>query len=972
MAGAGAGQDERDCLGPAPGRTGRRALVSVDSFGSKGRLDVGGKDYEIFRLSAVEGVERLPYSLKVLLENLLRTEDGANITADHIRALAQWDADAEPSVEIQFTPARVVMQDFTGVPCVVDLATMREAVRDLGGDATKINPLAPAELVIDHSVIADLFGAPDSFERNVDLEYERNRERYQFLRWGQTAFSEFKVVPPGTGIVHQVNIEHLARTVMTREVDGALRAYPDTCVGTDSHTTMVNGIGVLGWGVGGIEAEAAMLGQPVSMLIPRVVGFKLTGELPEGATATDLVLTITEMLRKHGVVGKFVEFYGPSVANVPLANRATIGNMSPEYGSTCAIFPIDAETVRYLKLTGRSEEQVALVEAYAKEQGLWHDPSAEPAYSEHVELDLSTIVPSLAGPKRPQDRVILAEAKESFRSALANYVSAGVTGGDDRKPGVPQNEQPFGVAGSADEASAESFPASDPPAATHDDPADQPVSAIVGDVTGRPSNPVRTTLSSGETIELDHGAVTIAAITSCTNTSNPSVMIGAALLAKKAVELGLSRKPWVKTTLAPGSKVVMDYYDRAGLTPYLDKLGFNLVGYGCTTCIGNSGPLPEEVSAAVNEGDLAVVSVLSGNRNFEGRINPDIKMNYLASPPLVVAYALAGTMDIDITTEPLGTSSDGEPVYLRDIWPSSQEIEETVESAIASEMFTRDYADVFAGDERWQSLPTPEGNTFAWDQESTYVRKPPYFEGMPATPAPVADIENARTLLKLGDSVTTDHISPAGSIKADSPAGKYLSEHGVERRDFNSYGSRRGNHEVMIRGTFANIRLRNQLAPGTEGGFTRDFTQTDGPVSTIYDAAQNYAAAGTPLVILAGKEYGSGSSRDWAAKGTALLGVRAVIAESYERIHRSNLIGMGVLPLQFPEGESADSLGLTGEETFSITGVTELNEGRTPSTVTVQAGDKSFEARVRIDTPGEADYYRHGGILQYVLRSLLA
>ena len=932
--------------------------VSVDSFGAKGQLEVGEQAYEIFRLSAVEGADQLPYSLKVLLENLLRTEDGANITAEHIRALAGWDENAEPDTEIQFTPARVVMQDFTGVPCVVDLATMREAVRDLGGDATRINPLAPAELVIDHSVIADLFGTADAFGRNVDLEYERNRERYQFLRWGQTAFDEFKVVPPGTGIVHQVNIEHLARTVMTRTVPtsegSVLRAYPDTCVGTDSHTTMVNGIGVLGWGVGGIEAEAAMLGQPVSMLIPRVVGFKLTGELPEGATATDLVLTITEMLRRHGVVGKFVEFYGPAVAAVPLANRATIGNMSPEYGSTCAIFPIDAETVRYLQLTGRSAEQVALVEAYAREQGLWHDPAAEPRFSEHVELDLSTIVPSIAGPKRPQDRVSLTDGKTSFRTALANYASA-----------APET--------TVDEGIEETFPASDPIAVgTAAEVAAPAYSAVVGDVSDRPSARIRTTLADGTEVELDHGAVVIAAITSCTNTSNPSVMIGAALVAKKAVELGLTSKPWVKTTLAPGSKVVSDYYDRAGLTPYLDKLGFNLVGYGCTTCIGNSGPLPEEVSAAVNEADLAVVSVLSGNRNFEGRINPDVKMNYLASPPLVVAYALAGTMDMDITTEPLGTSTDGNPVYLRDIWPTSAEIEEVVESAIQSEMFTRDYADVFAGDERWQSLPTPEGNTFAWDSESTYVRKPPYFEGMAPEPSPVVDFAGARVLLKLGDSVTTDHISPAGSIKADSPAGKYLAGHGVERRDFNSYGSRRGNHEVMIRGTFANIRLRNQLAEGTEGGFTRDFTQADAPVTTIYDAAQAYAAAGIPLVVLAGKEYGSGSSRDWAAKGTALLGVKAVIAESYERIHRSNLIGMGVLPLQFPEGERAESLGLTGTETFEITGVTALNEGRTPRTLTVRAGDKSFEARLRIDTPGEADYYRHGGILQYVLRSLLA
>jgi aconitate hydratase len=916
-------------------------VASLDSFGAKSELRVGDASYEIYEISKVEGHERLPYSLKILLENLLRTEDGANITADHIRALGSWDADADPSVEIQFTPARVLMQDFTGVPCIVDLATMREAVQELGGDATKVNPLAPAELVIDHSVIADIFGREDAFERNVEFEYGRNKERYQFLRWGQTAFNEFKVVPPGTGIVHQVNIEHLARVVMIREGrtgeagSGNKTAYPDTVVGTDSHTTMVNGLGVLGWGVGGIEAEAAMLGQPVSMLIPRVVGFKLSGQLPEGATATDLVLTITQQLRKHGVVGKFVEFYGEGVTVVPLANRATIGNMSPEFGSTCAIFPIDEETVRYLRLTGRSDEQVALVEAYAKAQGLWHDPSAEPAFSERLELDLSTVVPSIAGPKRPQDRVALTDAKAGFRSVLPDYV------GDD------------GV----DEQSRESFPASDAPSSN---------SRANG---SRSHKPTPVTAPDGTVYELDHGAVVIASITSCTNTSNPQVMIGAALLARKAVERGLASKPWVKTTLAPGSKVVMDYYEKAGLIPYLDKLGFNLVGYGCTTCIGNSGPLPDEVSAAVNEADLAVVSVLSGNRNFEGRINPDIKMNYLASPPLVVAYAIAGTMDLDLTTEPLGTDSDGKPVMLADIWPSPREVQDVIDVAVTSEMFTKDYADVFAGDDRWTSLPTPTGNTFDWDTDSTYVRKPPYFEGMQPAPAPVVNISGARVLAKLGDSVTTDHISPAGNIKADSPAGAYLASHGVDKRDFNSYGSRRGNHEVMIRGTFANIRLRNQLLSDVEGGFTYDFTT--GAQATIFDAAQNYAAGGTPLVVLAGKEYGSGSSRDWAAKGTMLLGVRAVIAESYERIHRSNLIGMGVLPLQYPAGATAQSLGLDGTETFTITGVDALNDGTTPATVHVVAGDVAFDAVLRIDTPGEADYYRHGGILQYVLRKML-
>ena len=925
-----------------------------DSFGARRTLDVGGQQFEVFGVDAVPGVERLPFSLKVLLENLLRTEDGLNVTADQIRAVAGWDPGAEPDTEIQFSPGRVIMQDFTGVPAVVDLATMREAVRDLGGDPSVINPLAPAELVIDHSVIADVFGREDAFARNVELEYERNRERYQFLRWGQGAFDQFTVVPPGTGIVHQVNIEHLARVVIVRDDV----AYPDTVVGTDSHTTMVNGLGVVGWGVGGIEAEAAMLGQPVSMLIPRVVGFKLHGRPRDGVTATDLVLTITEQLRDLGVVGSFVEFYGPGVAEVPLANRATIGNMSPEYGSTIAVFPIDDETVRYLRFTGRSEQQVALVEAYAKAQGLWHDPSREPTFSQTLELDLGTVVPSIAGPKRPQDRIALSDAKGAFRAAVADFVSGGGDGS---------------VRGSVDESIAESFPASDPPAVSngansvHTDP---PLSE------GRPSNPVAVTFEDGTTFELDHGAVTIAAITSCTNTSNPSVMIGAALLAKRAVERGLGRKPWVKTTLAPGSKVVMDYYDRAGLTPYLDKLGFNLVGYGCTTCIGNSGPLIPEVSAAVNAHDLAVTSVLSGNRNFEGRINPDVKMNYLASPPLVVAYALAGTMDVDLTTEPIGVDADGVDVYLHDLWPSAIEVQEVIDGAIASETFTREYADVFAGDELWQGLPTPTGDTFAWDGASTYVRKPPYFEGMQREPEPVTDVAGARVLAVLGDSVTTDHISPAGSIKADSPAGHYLADQGVAPRDFNSYGSRRGNHEVMIRGTFANIRLRNALAGGREGGFTTDFTNTERPVVSIYEAAESYRAAGTPLVVLAGKEYGSGSSRDWAAKGTALLGVRAVIAESYERIHRSNLIGMGVLPLQFPTGETAESLGLTGEETFEVSGVTALNDGSTPATVSVRATrpDGSvveFAPRLRIDTPGEADYYRNGGILPYVLRSLL-
>jgi aconitate hydratase len=918
--------------------------MTANSFGSLATLRVGEAEYQIHRLDAVDGAADLPFSLKILLENLLRTEDGRNVTPDHITALAQWDPAADPSREIQFTPARVILQDLTGVPAVVDLATMREAMRDLGGDPGKINPLVPAELVIDHSVVADIFGRPDAFDRNVELEFGRNRERFQFLRWGQEAFSQFKVVPPGTGIVHQVNIEHLARVVMAR--DGA--AYPDTCVGTDSHTTMQNGLGVLGWGVGGIEAEAAMLGQPISMLIPRVIGFRLTGELPAGTTATDLVLTITQLLRRHGVVGKFVEFCGDGVGAVPLANRATIGNMSPEFGSTCAIFPIDEQTMDYLRLTGRPAQQVALVEAYAREQGLWHDPAAEPRYSEQLTLDLSTIVPSIAGPKRPQDRVALTDARESFREALGNYVQL------DR----------------LDEDVADTFPASDPFTADRENgDADQPAGRPVASGTGRPSHPAQVTLEDGTKTSVDHGSVVIAAITSCTNTSNPSVMVGAALLAKKAVEAGLATKPWVKTTLAPGSKVVMDYYERAGLVPYLDKLGFNLVGYGCTTCIGNSGPLPEAISAGVAENDLAVVSVLSGNRNFEGRINPDVKMNYLASPPLVVAYALAGSMDFDMEQEPLGHRPDGTPVYLRDIWPTPAEIDDVVQHAVAAEMFTRDYADVFEGDERWRELDVPAGDTFAWEPDSTYVRKPPYFEGMTDTPAPVTDIHGARVLAKLGDSVTTDHISPAGAIKADGPAGDYLTGHGVQRRDFNSYGSRRGNHEVMIRGTFANIRLRNELAPGTEGGVTVHIP--DGGQMSIYEASRTYAEEGTPLVVLGGKEYGSGSSRDWAAKGTLLLGVRAVLVESFERIHRSNLIGMGVLPLQFQPGESAASLGLTGQEVFEITGIEEMNSGPVPREVTVRADGTEFRAVVRIDTPGEAEYFRHGGIMQYVLRSLL-
>ncbi len=881
--------------------------MSKNSFNAKKNLEVADKSFEIFDITVVDGASDLPFSLKILLENLLRTEDGANITAEQIKALANWNPTIEPDTEIQFTPARVIMQDFTGVPCIVDLATMREAIVELGGDASKVNPLAPAELVIDHSVIADVFGTKDSFEQNTDIEYGRNQERYRFLRWGQSAFDEFKVVPPGTGIVHQVNIEYLARVVMTREVDGVLCAYPDTLVGTDSHTTMVNGLGVLGWGVGGIEAEAALLGQPVSMLIPRVVGFKLTGQLPAGTTATDMALTITEILRKVGVVGKFVEFFGPGVISVPMADRTTIGNMSPEYGSTCAIFPIDEETLRYLRLTGRSDGQVALVEKFAKVQGLWHDPGAAPRFSQVVELDLSTVVPSISGPKRPQDRISLSDSKAAFAKVLPTYLS---------------------------------------------------------------DKTALSEVAAGAT-RVKNGDVVIASITSCTNTSNPSVMIGAALLAKKAVEKGLTSKPWVKTTLAPGSKVVSDYYDRADLTKYLEALGFFLVGYGCTTCIGNSGPLPLAITQAVNENDLAVAAVLSGNRNFEGRISPDVKLNYLASPPLVVAYAIAGTMNHDFENDALGNDKEGNAVYLRDIWPTLQEIQTVIDSSITSEMFRKDYATVFDGDHRWRSLATPTGKTFEWDAQSTYVRKPPYFEGMLKTPTPVTDISKARVLVVLGDSVTTDHISPAGNIKADSPAGEYLTNHGIDRKDFNSYGSRRGNHEVMIRGTFANIRLKNLLLDGVEGGFTRNFL-SNGEQSTIYDAAAAYQSAGVSLVILAGKEYGSGSSRDWAAKGTALLGVRAVIAESFERIHRSNLIGMGVLPLQFLPGQSAQSLGLDGTEVFSINGITALNAGQTPKELIVSAGDKSFTASVRIDTPGEADYYRHGGIMHYVLRSLIA
>ena len=944
--------------------------MTTSSFDAQAELQVGGRTFEIFRLDTLASrfdVARLPFSLKVLLENLLRTEGNGSVGAADVEALAGWEPQAEPSKEIAFSPARVLMQDFTGVPAVVDLAAMRDAIAQMGGDAAKINPLVPAELVIDHSVQVDAFGTRDAFQRNAEREFERNQERYAFLRWGQDAFRNFKVVPPDTGICHQVNLEYLARVVFVDEMDRSRppRAYPDTLVGTDSHTTMVNGLGVLGWGVGGIEAEAAMLGQPMSMLIPQVLGFKLHGALREGATATDLVLTVAELLRRKGVVGKFVEFYGPGLESLPLADRATIGNMSPEFGCTCAIFPIDHETLRYLEFSGRPAEQIELVEAYAREQGLWHEPGAHAAaYSDTVELDLGEVVPSIAGPKRPQDRISLSDAQPAFRAALKGL--------------VPEYD-------ACDEASAESFPSSDPPAcavpgraavlgATDHSPSshDREAGAWSSGGVGEPrANAVAVTLADGIETALDHGHVVIAAITSCTNTSNPSVMLGAGILARNAVARGLRSKPWVKTSLAPGSKVVSEYLDRAGLTQPLDALGFNLVGYGCTTCIGNSGPLPAEVSAAIAGHDLVAVSVLSGNRNFEGRIHAEVKMNYLASPPLVVAYALAGTMDSDIAGTPLGQDGDGEPVYLRDIWPSEHEVAQAIERAIRTDMFRKSYGEVFDGDERWNSLPVPHGDRFAWADESTYVRLPPFFEGLPARPESLQDIEGARVLALLGDSITTDHISPAGSIKRDGPAGRYLIEHGIRPRDFNSYGSRRGNHEVMMRGTFANIRLRNRLAPGTEGGVTVHLP--DGEQMSIYDAAMRYIADGVPLVVLAGKEYGSGSSRDWAAKGTRLLGVNAVIAESFERIHRSNLVGMGVLPLQFSDGDSVESLALTGHEQYSITGVADaLNVGELPHEATVRVGEREFTVRVRIDTPKEADYFRHGGILQYVLRQLLA
>jgi aconitate hydratase len=910
----------------------------ADPFSSRAALDVGGERYEIFRLDALQEryeIARLPYTLRILLENVLRTGDDAGV-----EAIATWDAKAEPSKEIAFTPARALLQDFTGVPAIVDLAAMRDAMRDLGGDPAKIDPLLPSDLVIDHSVQVDAFASRIAFSRNVELEVERNRERYAFLKWGQTAFDNLRVVPPGTGICHQVNLEYLARVVESR--DG--RAFPDTLVGTDSHTTMVNGLGVLGWGVGGIEAEAAMLGEPMTMLVPQVVGFRLTGRLPEGSTATDLVLTVTQILRRTGVVGKLVEYFGEGLERLPIADRATIGNMSPEYGATCGFFPVDDETLRYLRMTGRDERRLALVEAYCKENMLWHDPSEEPTYSEIVELDLSSVEPSLAGPRRPQDRVPLATAKESFVEALGTF-------------GVDYANDTY------DKEVADSFPASDPPSGDGTHEAEEAAGAVA---TATPASAAVRVELDGESFELDHGSVVIAAITSCTNTSNPSVMIGAGLLAKKAVERGLRRKPWVKTSLAPGSKVVTEYYDQAGLTRYLEELGFHTVGYGCTTCIGNSGPLPEPISQAVTENDLVVCSVLSGNRNFEARIHPEVKANYLASPPLVLAYALAGRMDVDLEDEPLGQDSDGNDVYLRDLWPSAEEIAETIADAIRSDMFSRTYADVFSGDEHWTELDVPEGDLFAWDPESTYVHLPPYFEGMSPEPQPVEDFSGARCLVMVGDSVTTDHISPAGAIRPDSPAGKYLLDHGVERKDFNSYGSRRGNHEVMVRGTFANVRLRNLLVPGSEGTWTVHLGS--GEEMTVFEASQRYLEEGVPLVVLAGKEYGSGSSRDWAAKGPNLLGVRAVLAESYERIHRSNLLMMGILPLQFLDGDSAESLGLSGREEFAVSGI----EGGAASEVTVRADEVEFRARVRLDTPRERDYFRHGGILPFVLRRLLA
>jgi aconitate hydratase len=934
--------------------------MTTNSFGTRDRLTVGDTTYGIHRLDRIDGASRLPYSLKVLLENLARNEDGLRVTADQVSALASWDPAAARGSEIAYTPARVLLQDFTGVPCVVDLVAMRDAMAAFGGDPAKVNPLIPGELVIDHSVIADVFARPDAFRVNAHLEFERNQERYQLLRWAQQAFDDFVVVPPDTGICHQVNLEYLSRVVFTRQGADGLQAYPDTLVGTDSHTPMVNGLGVLGWGVGGIEAEAAMLGQPMSMLIPQVLGIKLTGEFQEGTTATDLVLTIAELLRRTGVVGKFVEFYGPAVARIPLANRATLGNMSPEYGSTCAIFPVDEETLAYLRLTGRSEQQIRLVEVYAKEQGLWHDPDHEPAYSQSIEFDLASVEPSIAGPKRPQDRIPLAMAARAIGSLLAD--------------GAPA---PAAQLSGLDEASAESFPASDPISVSQDRPGDRPSEPYEFDKSQWPSNPVPVTFADGQAATIDNGHVVIAAITSCTNTSNPWVMVGAGLLAKKAVEAGLSSKPWVKTSLAPGSRVVTDYYDRAGLTPYLNTLGFDLVGYGCTTCIGNSGPLIPQVSAAVTEGGLTVCSVLSGNRNFEGRIHAETQMNFLTSPPLVIAYALAGTMHVDLPNDPLGLDGDGQPVYLRDIWPTTQEIKDVVDEILKADMFTAGYATVFDGDENWRGLAVPSANMFAWDEASTYVRQPPYFEGMPREPEPVRDVVGARVLALLGDSVTTDHISPAGTIQKDSPAGRYLLEAGVSPKDFNSYGSRRGNHEVMVRGTFANIRLRNQLVPGVEGGFTRHLP--GGEQGSIYDVAMDYAREGVPLIVLAGTEYGSGSSRDWAAKGTLLLGVKAVLAISYERIHRSNLIGMGVLPLQFKAGESAENLGLTGGELYSITGLENATSGENaelPGEVTVRVDQdgrsRELTATVRIDTPAEAAYFRHGGILPYVMRQLLA